>query len=87
MSQEKVDYHKEQKHNRKKLVKKQKRNRIIATTLTTVAVVLVVGFIGYSFYVKYEENLAANAVDTEVNISAITDYLSGLSEEDADSEE
>ncbi len=82
MSQAKVDYHKEQKKNRKDTVKKE---RAISRVWAAVAVVIGIGFVGFVGYSLYDvisdaqkEAAAANIVPTEVDLSAITDYQSSL---------
>lgn len=80
MSQAKVDRYKEQKANRKTLMKKEKRNRILRRLAALVVCVAVVGFIGYSGYKRYEANQPRSSY--EVNYSSIDNYLSGLDGED-----
>ncbi len=74
MSQAKVDLKKEQKHNRKKLVQKRKREKLIGGIIGAVIAVALIVWIGFSGYGKYQEYVAANP--TEVDLSAISDYLS-----------
>ncbi len=76
MSQAKVDRYKESKKNRKQEVKKAKRNKMLAKligTLAAAAVVCWIGFSGYSYF-KAQQPITKTEVDT----SAITDYLSSL---------
>lgn len=74
MSQEKVDRNKEQKRNRKKILKKQRRQRMLGGILGVVIAVGLVGWIGFSIYDKYEDKRTSTA--TEVDLSAITNYFS-----------
>lgn len=74
MSQEKVDRNKELKRNRKQILKKQRRQRIITGFLGIAVAVGLVGWICFSIYDKYEEQRTSTA--TEVDLSAITNYLS-----------
>ena len=74
MSQAKVDLKKEQKHNRKKLVQKKKREKLIGGIVGAAVAVTLIVWIGLSGYGKYQDYVAANP--TAVDLSAITDYLS-----------
>lgn len=74
MSQAKVDLKKEQKHNRKKLVQKKKREKLIGGIVGAAVAVTLIVWIGFSGYGKYQDYVAANP--TAVDLSAITDYLS-----------
>ena len=74
MSQAKVDLKKEQKHNRKKLVQKKKREKLIGGIVGAAVAVALIVWIGFSSYGKYQDYVAANP--TAVDLSAITDYLS-----------
>ena len=82
MSQEKVDRYKQEKANRKAILKKEKRMRIAGRILGIAICAAIVGWIGYSVYDSAEKKAAATK--TEVKVSAITDYLSGLTAEDTD---
>lgn len=80
MSQEKVDRYKEQKKNRKKILKKEKRMRFLGYFVGTIIGLAIVGWAGWSVYSIYESKQPASY--TEVNIDAITDYYSSLDVED-----
>ncbi|MDD6194665.1 MAG: hypothetical protein PUB19_07185 [Lachnospiraceae bacterium] len=80
MSQAKVDYNKEQKYNRKKLVKKQKRARVLGTIAATLVAVALIGWVGFSTYSKYEEQKEATITKLTLDSSALSDYTSGLSD-------
>lgn len=77
MSQEKVDRYKNEKANRKKIMKKQKIKHAMSLTLVTLICVVCVGYIGYSAYGLYESNKTVET--TEVNIDAINEYLNSVS--------
>lgn len=85
MSQEKVERNKEIKKNRKKLVKKERRNRIFAGIIA-IAIVCAAGvWIGYSIYGTVKESreeAAANEkkVTTPIDLSALTSYTAGVRE-------
>lgn len=76
MSQEKVDHYKEQKRNRKKIMKKEKRHRYLGYSVATLIAVCIIGWAGYSVYARYEANKPVSY--TEVDMSALTDYYSSL---------
>lgn len=76
MSQEKVERYKEQKANRKAIMKKEKRARVIRNSLAAVMLVAVVGWIGYSAVDFYIDNLPREEV--EVDYSALSDYEDAL---------
>jgi Tfp pilus assembly protein PilE len=80
MSQEKVDLYKEEKKNRKKLMRREK----IRTTLTVVAVVAIfgvlIGWFSWAVYnnVKNNQATTAKATTTELDLSAIESYTTAL---------
>lgn len=76
MSQEKVERYKEQKANRKEIMKKEKRARVIRNSVAAVMLVAVVGWIGYSAVDFYLDNLPREEV--EVDYSALSDYEDAL---------
>ena len=83
MSQAKVEEHKEEKLHRKEIVKKQKRNRFIATLVSIAICAAAVVWIGLSLYGKVEsarKEAAANkeTVVTPVDMSALSEYASGI---------
>ena len=78
MSQEKVAKYKEEKANRKELMKKAKRQKAIRNTVTAVVCVAVVGWLGYSAVDYYQENKPRQEV--EVDYTAIDEYLTNISE-------
>lgn len=80
MSQEKVDLYKEEKKNRKKIMRREK----IRTRLTVVAVVAVfgilIGWFSWAVYnnVKNNQATTAKATTTELDLSAIESYTTAL---------
>ena len=82
MSQEKVNKYKEEKANRKTILKRQKRNRIIARVISSVIGLVIVGWIGYSIYDRAMTNIKTS--QTEVDLAAVNDYISGLTEADTE---
>ena len=82
MSQAKVDKYKEQKKNRDKIMKREKRERIIAEVIVCVVVVALIAWAGYSFY----QNHKPTVVNTySVDSTALDDYMSEITyDPDAD---
>ncbi|MBO5303027.1 MAG: hypothetical protein J6A92_03155 [Lachnospiraceae bacterium] len=77
MSQEKVERYKKDKANRKATMKKEKAKSTITRIAGTIVCVALIGWIGYSGYMKWESSRPA--VSTEINTDAITNYISDLS--------
>ncbi len=90
MSQEKVDYKKEQKKNIKKTIRQRKASNIVITTLLVVFAVAVVGWLSYSGYKSYLTAKAnAPRESIPIDVSDMTNYLNSLvagDVEEADSE-
>ena len=79
MSQEKVGRYKQEKANRKQIMRKQKMmNNLRKGVLALVALALI-GWLGYSAYDIYESG--KDRVVSEVNYDAVSDYLNGLASE------
>lgn len=76
MSQEKVDRYKQEKANRKKIVKKQKIMSVVRKSVLCVAALCLVGWIGYSAYGSYTASIPRNSV--EINYDAVTEYMNSL---------
>lgn len=76
MSQAKVDRYKEQKKNRKQILKRQKRNRFLAYSAATVIAAGIIGWAGYSVYQVYDENRPETY--TEVDMTALNDYYNNM---------
>ena len=79
MSQEKVAKYKEEKANRKEIMRKQKIAKITRNSVMTLVLVAVVGWIGYSAVAYYQENKPREVV--EVDYAALNEYTNGLSVE------
>ena len=78
MSQAKVDRYKEQKANRKEIMKKEKTASKIRKAVAAVVAVAVIGWAGYSAvnaYTSYQPNEAV-----EIDYSAIDNLTTNLSE-------
>lgn len=76
MSQAKVDRYKEEKKNRKQIMKKAKIKKTVNTVLLSTVCLAFVGWIGYSAVKSYQANQPASY--TEVNYDAINNYLSEM---------
>ena len=76
MSQEKVDRYKQEKANRKKIMRRQKAMNIVRKAVLTVAALALVAWLGYSAYDIYESG--KERVVAEVNYDAITNYVNEL---------
>ena len=79
MSQEKVTKYKEEKANRKAIMKKQKIAKIVRNSITAIVLVAVVGWVGYSGVAYYQENKPREVV--EVDYAAVDEYVNNLSAE------
>lgn len=79
MSQEKVTKYKEEKANRKKIMKKEKRAKFIRNSVAGLICVAAVGWVAYSGVITYIDSRPRESV--EVDYTAVTDYLNNLSVE------
>ena len=79
MSQEKVAKYKEEKANRKAIMRKQKIARVARNSVMAIVFVAVVGWVGYSAVAYYQENKPREVV--EVDYAALNEYVNGLSVE------
>lgn len=79
MSQEKVTKYKEEKANRKAIMKKQKIAKITRSSILAVVLVAVLGWVGYSAVAYYQDNKPREVV--EVDYAAINEYADGLNAE------
>ncbi len=78
MSQEKVNRYKQEKANRKQIMKKQKmKNYFLNASAALVAIVLV-GWIGFSAFHVYQNGQERTVV--EANYEAVDTYLNGLAQ-------
>ena len=80
MSQQKVDYHKEQKRNRRQIMAREKRIKRIEITI---AVVILAAIVIWFCYLLYRNAQAKNepvvpAVTKEMDLGAWEDYNEGL---------
>lgn len=82
MSQEKVARYKEEKANRKQIMKKEKRKHFFRKSVVVLVAVAVFGWIGYSAYGVIEGKQPRKTA--EVDYSDFQDYLNGLSEKTAE---
>jgi hypothetical protein len=85
MSQEKVNIYKERKNNRQKLEKKQKNKRIFERLVFSLLGLMLLFWIGASVYEKVTKTSLIPAKITEVDATAINDYMAELNEMTTDS--
>lgn len=78
MSQEKVDRYKQEKANRKKIMRKEKIANFARKCVVGLVGLVLVGWIGYSAYGTYKANKPKESV--EVDYTAVTDLYTNLSE-------
>ena len=83
MSQKKVDKYKNNKFGRSSAQKKE-RVEFVLEMAAWILIALFVGWIGYSAYAKIQAKEASVKVDTVMDTSALTDYISGLSSDSAE---
>lgn len=76
MSQAKVDRYKAEKANRKEIMKKEKRMKVVRNITATIVCVALLGWIGYSGWNSYMNNQPAESA--EVDYTAVADYLSDM---------
>lgn len=76
MSQKKVEHYKEEKANRKKIMKKEKTKSYVARIIGAVIVLALIFWIAYSGYNMWESSRPAKS--TEVSVDALSTYLDGL---------
>ncbi len=79
MSQAKVDKYKQQKANRKEIMMKEKRQKLIMKVTAAVIGVALIGWIGFSCYETYESSQPREVV--EIDYSAIETYLNSIGTE------
>ncbi len=80
MSQQKVDYYKEQKRNRRQIMKKEKMTRRLEIAIGVIVLAALVAWFG--FMVAQNRNAAGgeNVNVTELSLGAVDKYLNELSE-------
>ena len=76
MSQEKVNKYKQEKANRKEIMKKEKMQHMLRRCVVAVCGLALVVWLGYSAYNVYEESQPKDSVT--VNYDAITEYQTDL---------
>ena len=86
MSQKKVDRYKEEKANRKKIMKREKMKRTALTISSTIVGVAIVGWLGYSAFGYFHKEDKKTPSQTEVDLSALNEYMSCLYTEEASAE-
>ena len=79
MSQAKVERYKEEKANRKAIMKKKKISRIVSRSIASVVLVAALGWVGYSAVDYYQDNKPREEV--EVDYTAIQNYETELNAE------
>ena len=79
MSQEKVNKYKDQKANRKELIKKEKRNTALRRCAYIVVGLALVGWLTFSVVNSVDRARPRQVV--EVDFQAVTDYMNVLQEE------
>ena len=78
MSQEKVAKYKEQKANRKEIMKKEKQQKQMRIVVTGLIGAAVIGWIGYSAVNTIIDNQPRQSV--EVDYTAVDEYLNSINE-------
>ena len=86
MSQEKVDRYKEEKKNRKKIIKKQRFQSILFKTAGTLVAVILVGWVGYSAYDTITSGAAADSKTYSMDTTAVDEYLNEMAAAQTESE-
>lgn len=87
MSQKKVDKYKKEKNNREKLQKRERRILNLEKVVVTLVCIAIVGWIGYSAYdlvTREDPDAEQEVVTTEMDVTAISDYLNSLSQTEAE---
>lgn len=84
MSQKKVDAYKEQKANRRKIMKREKAVLRLEKFLALLVCVIAVVWIGFSVHDKATEGQTTEQIVTEMNTSALDNYLTELNTEIAE---
>ena len=87
MSQQKVDKYKKEKNDREKIQRREKWELRLEKLAIAVVCIAMVGWIGYSAYdlvTREDPNAEQEVVTTEMDVTALTDYLSSLSQTDTE---
>lgn len=77
MSQEKVDRYKKEKANRKQIIRKEKLQNAIRKCIIGVVAIVLVGWLGYSAYDKYESSRPVQ--EAQIDYQAIDGFSQSLS--------
>lgn len=81
MSQAKVDKYKEYKANKKEIIKKENNKRRMEYALAGIILAAFIGWIGYGIGVSAVDRIQNGAASyTELDVTALNDYLSTISE-------
>lgn len=80
MSQAKVDRYKEEKANRRQIMAKEKRKKILSIICGWAIVIAIVGWAGYSVYNIYENNKPTETIYAD--LTAVDEYLDALDTEE-----
>ena len=78
MSQEKVDQHKADKKNRKKLNRQARLQRLAIYLCAVLLALLLVGWVGYSLYTKINP---PEETQSDLDMDALIDYLNSTQDE------
>lgn len=85
MSQAKVEQYKKDKANRRKIMRKEKMQRVAGKVCVWVVLLAIIGWAGYSGVSYYLSKQPVKSI--YANLSAVTDYINGLDlEESADTD-
>ena len=79
MSQKKVDMYKQEKANRKQIMRKQRMMGILRKCVLSLAGLALIAWLGFSGYDMYESG--KGRVVAEADCSPVTDYIGSLSAE------
>ncbi len=78
MSQAKVDKYKKQKANRKEIMKKEKMQRRVRSTIAGVVCLVLVSWVGYSMVVSYQDSQPRDVVS--VDYSQLETYMNEINQ-------
>ena len=78
MSQEKVDKYKNEKNHRKEIQKRESRILFLEKLAAIVICIVAAGWIGYSAFNMESSEEEGQVTTTEMDITAMTDYLQEL---------
>ncbi len=81
MSQKKVDMYKQEKANRKQIMRKQRMMGILRKCVLSLAGLALIAWLGFSAYDMYESG--KERVVAEADYTPVTDYIDSLSAEAA----